>query len=484
MKLLSFLGLLHCLAAVAHAQEPCGTVATPQVLSWWDTRAQTLQRIAAKGTQTYSVPVHIHIVGDDNGAGYYQTANAYELICELNQRFAPLQISYFLDDSITHINNSLYTNPSAPYVNQMMNTYNRSRVCNIYLVPNLTGLCGYTYFPNQGPAQGRGGIVLKNGCSLPGNSDPTHEMGHYFSLLHTFQDWNTANAELVNGSNCATKGDHFCDTRADWQDFRWNCPYTGSHQDANGDYYMPDSSLYMGYSNVPCPTRFSPQQQQAIIYSRANDRPYLDSTAAPSYPVLTTTNLLLPVDGDMAVPSSNNAAFRWNKMAGATQYNLLIILATATSFNTTVLNVVTPDTAYIVNSLQAGTSYKWEVLPLNYIQTCIAPDASGIQRHNFGVVYANSVADVGGNIQRLALYPNPVSGIENLMLSLTLKSSTSIVVQLVALDGRIVFEQELKASAGKASYSIPAANLSSGMYCIRLRSADFDITRRFVKQNF
>lgn len=476
--------LLLLFPSLLSAQEPCGTIATPDVLRWWDVRAQTLQSIARKGTQAYTVPVHIHIVGDDNGNGYYATANAYELICELNTRFAPMQISFFMDDSVTHINNGAYTNPSAPYVNQMMNAYNRSKVCNIYLVPQLTGLCGYTYFPAQGPALGRGGIVLKNGCSLPGNSDPTHEMGHYFSLLHTFQDWNTANAELVNGSNCATKGDHFCDTRADWQDFRWNCPYTGNKQDANGDYYMPDSSLYMGYSNAPCPSRFSPQQQAAIIYSRANDRLYLDSVSMPYYPALIPASLMLPVDGDMSVPSSANAAFRWHKVAGATGYNLRISLSSASSFSNTVLNVVTTDTFYTVNTLQPSTSYRWEVLPVNYVATCITPDASGIERRAFSVVYANSVGEVGGGIEQLSLYPNPAAATGDVCLSLTLKSAAPVMLQVIAVDGRILFSQAGSARAGKNTIIIPAASLSSGIYSVRLSSASFDVVRKFVKSGF
>lgn len=479
MRFYTIILLLLCLKV--HAQEPCGTTVTPQVLSWWDARSQTLQQLGGRGTQAYTVPVHIHIVGDDNGNGYYQTANAYQLVCELNQRFAPMQISYFLDDSVTHINNSLYTNPSAPYVNQLMNQYNRPRVCNIYMVPNLTGLCGYTYFPNQGPAQGRGGIVLKNGCSLPGNSDPTHEMGHYFSLLHTFQDWNTANAEFVNGSNCATKGDHFCDTRADWQDFRWNCPYTGSRQDPNGDYYMPDSSLYMGYSNAPCPSRFSAQQQAAIIYSRINDRPYLDSISAPSYPALTAANLLLPVDGDMAVPSGANATFRWNRIAGATQYNLRIVPAAATSFATAVVNAVTPDTFYVVNTLQPNASYKWEVLPLNYLQPCIAPDAAGVQRHTFSVVFANSIADVGGNLEQLSLYPNPASTLQDITLSLTLKSAADATLQVIAMDGRLAWTESIRAGAGRNKIVIPATAFGSGIFSVRLSSSGFDVVRRFIK---
>ena len=206
---------------------------------------------AGKTAQYYSVPVHIHIVGYNNGSGFFGEDKAYQLVCELNRRFLSMNIFFFLDGRVTYISNSLYANPTAPYINQMMGLYNNPLACNIYIVPALTGLCGLTYFPNQGPAQGRGGIVLKGSCAGPGNSDPAHEMGHYFSLLHTFQGASGTAPELVNGSNCTTAGDFFCDTRADWQDFRWNCPYAGNKQDPNGDFYKPDSSLYMGYANVP-----------------------------------------------------------------------------------------------------------------------------------------------------------------------------------------------------------------------------------------
>jgi len=113
---------------------------------------------------------------------------------------------------------------------------------------------------------GTGGILFhKEAVDEPSNL--IHMMGHYFGLIHTF----TGNgSELVNGGNCDTEGDLICDTPADnylppepldpaWIDGQNECRYINSGQDAEQQFYRPDTGNYMSYY-IGCRCGFSYQQ--------------------------------------------------------------------------------------------------------------------------------------------------------------------------------------------------------------------------------
>lgn len=97
-----------------------------------------------------------------------------------------------------------------------------------------------------------------------------HEMGHFFGLVHTFEDNN--GRELVDGSNCTTAGDGICDTPADPFVFGDDpskyvndaCEfYATDLLDANGDFYNPDTKNIMSY--YPCACRFSKGQYLKMV---------------------------------------------------------------------------------------------------------------------------------------------------------------------------------------------------------------------------
>jgi hypothetical protein len=84
-----------------------------------------------------------------------------------------------------------------------------------------------------------------------------HELGHYFSLGHTFGSGVAVTSELVNASNCSTTGDGICDTPADpyvesvgetaYVDVNDNCNYIYTGRDANNEFYNPDIGNIMSY---------------------------------------------------------------------------------------------------------------------------------------------------------------------------------------------------------------------------------------------
>lgn len=45
---------------------------------------------------TRYIPIKLHIVGTDTGAGYFDAIEAYRLICELNEDYIPVGFHFYL----------------------------------------------------------------------------------------------------------------------------------------------------------------------------------------------------------------------------------------------------------------------------------------------------------------------------------------------------------------------------------------------------
>ncbi len=200
-----------------------------------------------------------HIVAMDNmGTTGVQIATIENAISTLNKNFEPICVSFDIC-KVDTIDNYLYDNLSIQDWKEMQVQFNEDRRINMYFVTDATVKQDFCGFATQGGINtyNEGGIVIGKGICLSANAI-THQMGHYFNLLHTFEGNGT---ELVDGSNCTTQGDLICDTPADpfnpkdsltvWVDK--DCIFIDAdHLDANGAYYQPDVGNFMSYYNCKC----------------------------------------------------------------------------------------------------------------------------------------------------------------------------------------------------------------------------------------
>ncbi|MCY7409223.1 MAG: hypothetical protein LH473_03045, partial [Chitinophagales bacterium] len=86
--LFSFLSFL---ISNSFAQSFCGSELSEEQISWLNEYHQHPEKYNAQLTRSgYLIPLSIHIVGNDDGYGYYQTKNLWKLLCELNDKFAPV----------------------------------------------------------------------------------------------------------------------------------------------------------------------------------------------------------------------------------------------------------------------------------------------------------------------------------------------------------------------------------------------------------
>ncbi|MBC3757806.1 T9SS type A sorting domain-containing protein [Hyunsoonleella sp. SJ7] len=255
------------------------------------------------GVPLNSVPVKAHIIRPSDGNGGLSLSSLNEAINDLNVLYAEAYLEFFLCDGINYINDdAFYYNYEKDNEDTLTEEHFTPGVINIYFTNSVeitpgNSLCGYSNTYGDIDV-----IVMNNICANNGSS-LAHEMGHFFSLMHTHgPDNKVLTTELVNGSNCDTDGDMICDTPADPKlsihNVDSSCEYTGDIIDANGDKFTPDTGNIMSYSRSSCKTHFSPQQLARIYAFYKAARTYL---SCPTENVNITADVFSTCEDELTV---------------------------------------------------------------------------------------------------------------------------------------------------------------------------------------
>ncbi|MES2621624.1 MAG: T9SS type A sorting domain-containing protein [Bacteroidota bacterium] len=344
----------------------CGTV-KPADFNLTSTYAERMDYIAGSSSRSAIrwVGVLYHIITKNDGTGGGSMKDIFDNHCELNTAYNDFNIGFYIVgfDTIKDTDLWEYQNSSLGWI--AFQDYNVARVCNVYVNGNLPGLCGFATFPS-GSSNRQGGIFLNRSCVGAGDQTYAHEMGHYLNLPHTFDD--NSGIEFVNGSNCSSAGDEFCDTPADFLDGRTPCPYTGAQTDPNGDFYRDviDETLIMSYFSDNCVNRFSNEQEAEMNGALTNRRSYLLNQPMPSTNTLDSAVFITPINGDTTVISSS-VQFVWNAVPGAQYYVFRVQSSTST---VVIVDTLIAGTSYTISSLAPNKSYKFRVKAISFGNTC------------------------------------------------------------------------------------------------------------------
>lgn len=228
-----------------------------------------------------------HVVRDTFGAPNILEGTIQDNINKLNEDFAPMCVSFEICE-FRFIDNFQYDTLEVDALNEweeMQVKYHEQSRINMFFVEEImindpTFQCGFSTF--EGITQiHNGGIVMLKSCIDADSRAISHEMGHYFGLLNTFEG---QGIELVDGSNCATEGDLLCDTPADpyiagspvgsWVNEAEGCRFINNATDINGEFYVPDVGNIMSNYQDNCRCSFTNDQfaKMAEICLSATDR--------------------------------------------------------------------------------------------------------------------------------------------------------------------------------------------------------------------
>lgn len=260
-----------------------------QLLNFFNASQIKSQNLRTTGTN--KVKVKVTLFKSSSQALVFTEADVIEMINYANAFLSNATVELVLvNNSVQIINDDVNFDFLLANQKNIRSKYDVTNAVNIYLFRTIqmedkSLLNGYTLYPNL--SQGSNAIF----CSYYDGSNEDkellkhkvflHEIGHYFGLLHTFQDSNNADItkrELVTrgaGANCSSTGDQLCDTNADPFErlsvmTAYDCTEKVSLDivDANGEQYTPPISNIMSY-NLHCGQIFTAQQYQKMMASFA-----------------------------------------------------------------------------------------------------------------------------------------------------------------------------------------------------------------------
>lgn len=462
---------------------------------------ETLQNQPITPRDIQYVPIKFHLVAKSDGTGRVAESRMLDQLCALNEDYLPLNVQFYLKNGTfnNNINNTTVYNNHVGTINGIMSLSRDNSAMNVFVLDNVDtdGGLGMTlgyYSP------GKDWIVVRRDQMGSTTRTLSHEVGHFLSLLHTFNGWDGeaydedvhgvpapatspggVPTEKVDGSNCTTAGDYICDTPPDYNfGFGWNnCNYTGGALDPMGDLVDPEERLFMSYFLQCLRTEsfFSPTQQALMLADLASaQRNYITPSYVPYQVEITEApELLAPINGEVT-SGYNWVNFQWNGVGGATKY-LLEIDATPQLTSSGVTRLVVSGTNKIVTNLQANKTYYWRVRPYNEFRTCAGFTAISSFKTGTVTVDAEEIKFV----ENWSVQPNPVSVGQQIGISVNSSKTFESSVSVLNAVGQVIYRKEnVQMTAGENQFQIPALSLARGMYFIALETSDAVLTKRIV----
>lgn len=469
--------------------------------SEWLTRYQNgeIPRVG-KSAVTEFVPMRMVVLGDNDGNGYVDPLKLLRSFELLNSDFSSTNIQFYISDYDFLNFNSLYEHSTTSQGSNLASVRTERNKLNTFIVGTAGGACGYA-IPSSNY------LVMDKDCM--GSVDRTwaHEMGHVFTLAHTFYGWEsvdeisdidvlepapatlsyrgtTIQVERADSSNCATAADGFCDTSPDYLMERWACNGAGEYRDSLTD---PDSLRFavpgwniMSYASDVCVNTFSEEQKMAMItnLSVRNDIRADESGAGAIAADGADVNLLLP-EHNVDLPVSDFVELVWNKVPNADYY--IVQLNSSSNFNGSVLQtrIVTDTSVVITDVLVPERRYFWRVRPFNkYIVNSEFGDQTFRFRNGeFPTATIDATLDAA-----ITVSPNPVSGGQQLRLNgRDLGQSGNMNYELIDAAGRVLLSrQNVAVPATGFNETITTAAVPAGVYFLRLRLNEKLVTKRIV----
>lgn len=409
----------------------------------------------ARGGGPQYVRVKAHLVGKENYSSYYKIQSLLESFCRLNGQYEETGFYFFFDYPLDIIEDDRWWSQTFSDGYDMIRLNNVDGALNVYYVGNIESGTIAGYF-----SPGADGVVMANSASSPTGNTLAHEFGHFFSLPHTFYGWewgtpSPAFQERVDGSNCNTAGDGFCDTPPDYAPYRWSCPSVGPFVDPNGVSFLVTDSFYMSYGGNECLLKFSPLQSAAMRANLNIQRPSLIGSLTPNFPDgYDSVQLISPANGSTLLPPRGQV-FNWSKVPGAVAYHISI--AYTTLFSAIAEESIVLDTVFTALRLSEDRNFYWRVKPLFEGNTCEPYSDFFSFRTGEQLVPVSGLSStvLDENIQ---VYPNPVQAGSNLMVKWPVTGSSGFEAemtwQILGVTGNAIAQGQY-APGGETSIAAP-----------------------------
>nr|MBS0037668.1 T9SS type A sorting domain-containing protein [Saprospiraceae bacterium] len=452
------------------------------------------------------VPVKFHLIAQTNGTGRVTDTDIFNQMCILNENFAPYGFQFFLkDNSLNYIDNSAaYNDASAATPILRLNRDNRA--LNIYFANNITSgsqgggtTLGY-YDPQED------WVAMRND-QISSVFTLSHEIGHFFSLMHTFFGWESdpyeeekhgnpvtqfwapnqfpqTQVELMDGSNCSVAADRICDTPPDYNfGSRWmNCaPFTLEVLDRNNDLVKPMQNNYMSYFFGCSDYLFTPMQSDAmkVDFSSFKRNHLRNGFEQPDTAAITGTPVpLSPMTNDTSTyydevtlvwDGAENATFYYLEVSGLPFFGPNIIEATLVTGN-----------EFTLTDLQPHKDYYWRVKPLNGTNYCTSRSSN----------FKFTTSDLSTGLKEfpesefnISIAPNPtrIGSTPSLIIQNEMRVQ-NLELSVYNVNGQLLHTENITPSQGYSKINLNKQITQSGMYYITVTSSKYRTVQPLIVQ--
>lgn len=445
------------------------------------------------------IPVKFHVYANTDGSGKIPITAILNQLCILNRDFAEYKMRFYLSGDINFVNSSNPNQNPGLFENQLAIRKVNDAV-NVFVTRNATTPGGDTgpgttlgyYSPS------RDWIVVRQDQVTASSNTLSHEMGHFFSLPHTFFGWESdpyvedkhgnpvllINApgtnipvELMDGSNCDIAADKLCDTPPDYGfgNLTNNCVFNLDVRDRNNERIYPMVNNQMSYFSNCQKFVFTPNQAERMNLDYLTPRrSYLRTGYSPINDSITTIATLLKPINDLKIEEFNGIHFEWTPVENATHYILEVIGPQETN-----QYLATTNEFYVTN-LRPNGRYNWRVRAFNEGFTCT--DISENGKFRTGNVMTN-VIDTEF-IQKLKVYPNPALETNVIHVAFSLLSYGDLTIKINDATGRRVLQKTFERQhPGDQTITLDIQNLTSGFYFLEMVTDQGNVTKKLYISN-
>lgn len=461
---------------------PCGTIA--EKTEWLQHYQLSPEEYRTAGDTLLYVPLSIHILGTDNGTGYYRVKQLLRALCQLNADFVPSNIQFFIEGDIHYVNNTdWYDHESFEGGAEMMSENYISSTLNCFIVTNPAGNCGYSWSTY-------GGIALAKGCIGSGDHTWAHEVGHFLSLPHPFYGWegqdhdntvpapnlvNYTEVEKIDRSNCSFAADGFCDTPPDYLSYRWNCNSENESNvtqlDPDGIPFVSDGSLFMSYSADACASRFSDDQMAAMRANLCDENQDFLYGQTPPEPISNQLAFIMPIEDEIV--QFDDVLLEWESVANATQY----IVEVTRILNYAQFEYIVDGTSIWLDHLQNDKKYYWRIRPFNNYEFCTElSDYASFMTEN--IMTTSKIIE----LSEWEIFPTILTNQSNIVVKIEHATESNYHFTLLDLNGKILLDKELNTRYNEGAQfkiRLPDA-LNNGMYIAALNSENGRVIKKII----
>ncbi len=388
---------------------------------------------------------------------------------------------FYLHNNFLHVNNSgVYSEPQSN--DNSLRSRKVAKAVNIFITDKATPqgdlgtILGY-YNP------GGDYVVLIKSEAIGLTNTLSHEVGHFFSLRHTFNGWENdpwnaakygdtiqsrftssgAEIEFMNRNNCTTGGDLLCDTPPDYNFGNLNagCTFTQDIWDFNKEKIIPQKENQMGYFSF-CPDFiFTPNQITRMVNNyNSSPRNFLKNNPLPNLDTIVGPPVLLKPSQGEQLNVFDGVLFDWEDVPNATHYVIEIKNPSTTE------HLIVDKSEYYATNLRKNLQHTYTVTPFSFGSFCAVSKSVTFKTGSQSVT---SVSDEE-SLLKMVLYPNPVERGQIINLQFETPYSMDIDFSLTDIQGRLLKRHSENFAQGKMNYSLESDRLASGIYMLKIQS--------------